>query len=165
MAGISGGYKPNQRHSVFRLVGATHAQDGWHITFNTESNLVYRVDSSDTFSTWAVLAANIIGDGRPRTVVDPVVGTQRFYRAVWAAARSTRQARLCPGGLFTMGDAFNQDPRGEAPTNTVYVSAFYMDQYEVMKEFWDSVMTWAVENGYSFDNIGIGKRRTTPSTR
>jgi len=57
---------------------------------------------------------------------------------------------------------FNQDPRGEAPTNAVYVNAFFMDQYEVTKEFWDSVMAWALENGYRFDNIGYSKAANHP---
>jgi len=61
-------------------------------------------------------------------------------------------------GNFNMG--YNYDATGtwwyptEIPVHTVYISAFYMDKYEIFKTQWDSVYLWAVDNGYSFDNIG-----------
>jgi formylglycine-generating enzyme required for sulfatase activity len=69
---------------------------------------------------------------------------------------------LIPSGDFTMGDAMGDGDTGGTLTHTVYVSAFYMDKYEVTKQLWDGVYTWAVDNGYSFDNEGLGKAANHP---
>ena len=50
----------------------------------------------------------------------------------------------------------------EKPQHTVYVSAFYMDRFEVTKELWDDVYSWAIAHGYSFDNVGAGKASSHP---
>lgn len=41
-------------------------------------------------------------------------------------------------------------------------TAFYMDTTEVAKAKWDNVYTWAVANGYGFDNAGGGKAPNHP---
>ena len=70
---------------------------------------------------------------------------------------------LIPAGSFTMGDNFGESPNGfEIPVHTVYVSGVYMDQTLVTKELWDTVYAWAVENGYTFDNPGLGKAANHP---
>jgi formylglycine-generating enzyme required for sulfatase activity len=61
---------------------------------------------------------------------------------------------LIPAGSFTMGDTFNEGYSSELPLHSVYVSAFYMDKYDVTKTLWDSVYQWATNHGYSFDNLG-----------
>ncbi len=71
---------------------------------------------------------------------------------------------LIPAGAFTMGS--DEHPGyGEQPTHSVYVSAFYMDRYEVSKALWDEVYQWAVTRGYSFDfaNSGEGKAANHPA--
>ena len=50
-------------------------------------------------------------------------------------------------------------PETYALTNA---TIFYMDQYEVTKAQWDTVYNWAVLNGYSFDNSGLGKASDHP---
>ena len=68
---------------------------------------------------------------------------------------------LIPAGSFTMGD--NLDGSSTAlPLHTVDVSAIYMDQYEVTKTRWDEVYSWAITNGYIFDNVGSSKSSTHP---
>jgi sulfatase modifying factor 1 len=65
---------------------------------------------------------------------------------------------LIPAGDFVMGDAF--DPEGETdelPVHTSTISAFYMDATEVTKAKWSEVRTWALANGYTFDNTGQSK--------
>ncbi len=47
------------------------------------------------------------------------------------------------------------DPDGpadssELPTHSVYVSAFYMDKYDVTYALWQSVYNWAMNHGYDF---------------
>ena len=67
-----------------------------------------------------------------------------------------------PAGSFAMGDTFNEGYPDEIPVHQLYVSAFFMDQFEVTKTLWDSVYSWAIAHGYSFDNLGAGKAATHP---
>lgn len=58
---------------------------------------------------------------------------------------------LIPAGSFVMGATTNMGHESntrETPQHTVYVSAFYMDRYEVTKALWDDVATWAATHGY-----------------
>ena len=60
-----------------------------------------------------------------------------------------------PAGSFTMGSGEgNSNEVSELPLHSVYVSAFYMDRFEVTKALWDDVYNWAITHGYSFDNPG-----------
>jgi formylglycine-generating enzyme required for sulfatase activity len=55
-----------------------------------------------------------------------------------------------PAGSFVMGNAtnvFSEGSSSEEPQHTVYVSAFYMDKYEVSNEKMREVMQWAYDNG------------------
>ena len=73
---------------------------------------------------------------------------------------------LIPAGSFTMGDSFGDGAAQgwpyEVPLHSVYVSAFYMDKYDVTKTLWDSVYSWAITHGYSFDYAGSGKAANHP---
>jgi len=71
---------------------------------------------------------------------------------------------LIPAGTFVMGDAMGDGSSDELPLHTVFVSAFYMDQYEVTKALWDEVTTWATTNGYNYElNLfGFGKATNHP---
>jgi formylglycine-generating enzyme required for sulfatase activity len=71
---------------------------------------------------------------------------------------------LIPAGSFTMGNCMDPgegDP-GQLPLHTVYVSAFYMDEYLVTKALWDDVYQSATNHGYRFDNAGSGKATNHP---
>ena len=67
-----------------------------------------------------------------------------------------------PAGSFSMGDHYNAGDSDEQPVHDVYISAFFMDKYEVTKTKWDEVYSWAVANGYSFDNVGSGTLANFP---
>jgi formylglycine-generating enzyme required for sulfatase activity len=70
---------------------------------------------------------------------------------------------LIPAGSFSMGDSLGDAwENDEVPVHTVYVSAFYMDKYEVTKAKWDGVYTWAITNGYTFSNTGSVKAVSHP---
>jgi formylglycine-generating enzyme required for sulfatase activity/pimeloyl-ACP methyl ester carboxylesterase len=80
---------------------------------------------------------------------------------------STADMALVPAGSFIMGNCMNPSEGDatenyELPLHIVYVSAFYMDRYDVMKSLWDSVCQWATNHGYSFDNSGSGKAPNHP---
>ena len=71
---------------------------------------------------------------------------------------------LIPAGSFTMGNCMDPSEgySDELPLHTVYVSAFYMDKYEVTKASWDTVYQWATNHGYSLDYEGSGKAANHP---
>ena len=59
-----------------------------------------------------------------------------------------------PAGPFQMGDTL--DGEGDAlPVHSVYISAMFMDQFDVTRELWLNTYTWATANGYQFDNAGF----------
>ena len=66
---------------------------------------------------------------------------------------------LIPAGAFTMGNCMstNEGLSGELPLHSVYVSAFYIDTFEVTKAQWDEVHQWATNHGYSFEYGAEGK--------
>jgi formylglycine-generating enzyme required for sulfatase activity len=68
---------------------------------------------------------------------------------------------LIPAGSFTMGDNLDGDTSAQ-PVHSVYVSAFYMDKYDVTYSLWQSVYNWAITHGYSFDYAGSGKALNHP---
>jgi len=71
---------------------------------------------------------------------------------------------LIPAGSFTMGNCMDpgEGDSDELPLHTVYVSAFYMDRYEVTKALWDEVKAWNGGNGYVYENAGAGKAANHP---
>jgi formylglycine-generating enzyme required for sulfatase activity len=58
-----------------------------------------------------------------------------------------------PAVPFQMGDTFLEQSDA-MPVHGVYVSPFFMDKFDVTREQWLAVYTWAVGNGYSFDDAG-----------
>ena len=114
----------------------------------------YEIQSTDavggSWSTAATLAATTT---QKRVRLAKPAGA-RFYRV--ATPGVTAGMVLIPAGSFTMGDSFGEGASYELPTQSVEVSAFYIDKDEVMSGLWDEVKTWAVGHGYGFDNEGSG---------
>lgn len=120
-------------------------------------------------SAWAILT-NVLVTQSPYTFVDTSAAGQllRFYQVV--ALTNTIVTNpppsggmaLIAAGSFTRGDAL--DGESDAPTNTVYVSAFYTDTNLVTYALWQQVIQYAANNGlnYSFDNPGKGKAANNP---
>jgi formylglycine-generating enzyme required for sulfatase activity len=78
--------------------------------------------------------------------------TARFFRLA-VVPPTTNGMALIPAGSFTMGD--DLDSESDAlPLHTVYVSAFYTDQYDVAEALWAQVYGWATNHGYSLDLPG-----------
>jgi|GEM_PF-962600 len=57
-----------------------------------------------------------------------------------------RDMVLIPGGNFTQGD--DNGPTTSRPAHTTHVRGFFMDKFEVTREDWEQVATWARDNGY-----------------
>jgi sulfatase modifying factor 1 len=90
-----------------------------------------------------------------------------FYRVRAITNFAAGQMVLIPEGSFTMGNCMdtNEGYADELPLHTVYVSAFYMDLYEVTKALWDEVKAWNGGNGYNFEDAdsGQGKAANHPA--
>lgn len=54
---------------------------------------------------------------------------------------------LIPAGTFNMGDTFNELSIDELPVHSVYISAFYMDRYEVTNQQYADALNWAWAQG------------------
>ena len=118
-------------------------------------------------ASWEVVT-NLVVMQSPYLFVDTISAPcpQRYYRIVAQTGTNSQTApahmALIPAGTFQMGDAFNEGATYELPVHDVYVSAFYMDQYEVTKGLWDQVIAWSQSNGYGYDNAGSGKAPNHP---
>jgi formylglycine-generating enzyme required for sulfatase activity/S1-C subfamily serine protease len=75
---------------------------------------------------------------------------------------SSASMMLVPAGSFAMGDSFSEGRSDELPMHTVYVSAFYMDCYEVTEALWNEVAAWAEQQGYDIPSIAIGNESRGP---
>jgi formylglycine-generating enzyme required for sulfatase activity len=121
-----------------------------------------------TQTNWVVLTNLVAAQGScvfTDTVSSP--GPQRFYRVVELAGTGTTNSppsgmALIPAGVFQMGDDFYEGAQYEVPIHTVYITAFYMDKYEVTFALWNQVVAWSVTNGYTYDNPGAGKATNHP---
>lgn len=70
---------------------------------------------------------------------------------------TTTEMVLVPAGTYT---ATNPDP--ELYSYPISVGTFHMDKTEVTKAQWDTVSSWALANGYTFDNPGAAKAADHP---
>jgi formylglycine-generating enzyme required for sulfatase activity len=91
----------------------------------------------------------------------------RFFRLYNIIPIASPDMALIPAGSFTMGNCMDPNEGGadssyELPLHTNYVSAFYMDQYDVTYALWQQVHNWATNHGYSFDHDGSGKATNHP---
>ena len=120
--------------------------------------------SDDGGTTWTVPANTVTGDvgpgvrpGTNRAIVwnaevDIPGQSGNFKARVYADdGHGSPQPGmvLIPAGEFTMGNTFDPDEgwSGELPVHTVYVSAFYMDKYEVTNEQYAAGLNWARSQG------------------
>jgi formylglycine-generating enzyme required for sulfatase activity len=122
-----------------------------------------------TQTNWIVLA-NLVVTQSTYVFTDSVTspGPQRFYRVAdpnWPGDQPPPGMALIPAGVFQMGNDFPDDygaAQYELPVHSVYVSAFYMDKYEVAFALWNQVVGWSETNGYSYDDPGGGKATNHP---
>jgi formylglycine-generating enzyme len=136
----------------------------------TNAVLVQRREALSSGSWTNLVSNNIAGT---HTDTNPPVGAG-FYRLVVVAGAAPPPEPpdpavmgFVPAGSFEMGNALSASGDGgleELPVHPVSVSAFWMDKFEVTKELWDEVATWAASNGYDLDPSGtFGKASDHPT--
>jgi formylglycine-generating enzyme required for sulfatase activity len=119
----------------------------------------YEVRQSSDLQTWAVVPGfPAVATGSRWDLPFLAENARRFFQVLTLDDNPPAPPgmALIPAGEFQMGDTFNEGSSVEHPVHSVFVSAFYMDEFEVTTELWDEVYTWAVAHGYSFDNSGSG---------
>ncbi len=75
-----------------------------------------------------------------------------FYRVVMATNPAPSGMQLIEVGEFQIGYP-DYNPSGKS--NSITVSAFYMDRFLVTKAVWDGVRTWGSTNGYT--DLAVGQ--------
>ena len=136
-----------------------------------DSNYVYIAVSTNSGALYNLVASNFTGD------VGNEIAPGEGKHIVWDAAMDIPQYSsstvrvkitvdndmvLIPAGSFDMGDTFNEGNSDELPVHSVYISAFYMDKYEITKSKSDEVFNWSFTNGYFFYLGGSGKETNHP---
>ncbi len=111
--------------------------DDGRITGTRSSTLQINQCSTSDAGSYSVLVSNPNGS----------VTSQSGLLTIYPANIPSGMA-LIPAGSFQMGD--NLDGESDAPVHSVYVSAFYMDQYDVTYALWQQVYNWATNHGYGF---------------
>jgi sulfatase modifying factor 1 len=126
--------------------------------------------SSDGGTTWTVPVTSATGS--VGASVTPGAGKAIVWNAGvdWPLRYSTQMRfrvvaeyvfSYIPGGSFAMG-VTSGDTDADAPSITVTVSPFYIQQTETTKAQWDEVRTWGLSNGYTDLAAGAGKASNHP---
>ncbi len=71
-------------------------------------------------------------------------------------------ATMAPKNMAAIPGGTNSGTDPDFGAYSLTVSSFYMDATEVTKARWDEVYTWAIANGYGFDNTESGKAANHP---
>ncbi len=142
------------------------------ITVRGENGTTHRVEWSAALglgAVWQVLTNVTLGPEATVMVDVAVNSATRFYRVVTPGEthvpsdiNAPAGMALIPVGSFQMGDSVGDGSWDELPVHTVFVSAFYMDKYEVTKKLWEDVRAWGIGNGYVDLKLGDGKAATHP---
>jgi formylglycine-generating enzyme required for sulfatase activity len=168
--GFLGFYDNLSGGTVFSLSFApqlTIALSGTNVILTWPTNVVvfnysgYTLQSTTNLVSpvvWTTVSPTPVVVNGQNTVTNPISRTQQFYRLSQPAIPSGMA--LIPAGEFTMGDTL--DGESDAIPTNIYVSGFYMDTNLVSYSLWQSVYNWATNNGYGFDNAGLGKGTNYP---
>jgi formylglycine-generating enzyme required for sulfatase activity len=144
----------------FRIAGpvpvriTNFTQDGTVTWTNTPTNATFTVLTATN------LVASNWEDWRQVTVSNATTTIHQIF-----APPPPANMAFIPAGSFVMGDSLDSSQGGtgdERPLHNVYVSAFYMDKYEVTKTLWDEVRQWGATYGYTDLFVGGGKAGNHP---
>ena len=142
-------YSVQSQTQFFRIIGPVPtaftacSNDGLITWTNVPTNSVFTVQTSH------LLPGTTNWVDYVRVPVTNAITTHRLFDL-----NPPDKMVFIPAGVFTMGDFLNDmiigdTPLNEHPVHDVYVSAFYMDKFEVTKTLWDEVRTWAMFHDYN----------------
>lgn len=132
----------------------------WSNGLNTQA--VYRVEwAPEAGGPWSQTFQSLrTVDAQTNTSF--TVKVPMFFRVVMVTNEPPVGMVWIDAGEFLMGDSAGVGEADELPVHKDYLSGFWMDETEVSKALWDSVFTWATNNGYTFGNPGSGKTNNHP---
>jgi sulfatase modifying factor 1 len=157
---------------AFTIVASSHAQDARFFRVTGPVATTITAFTADGYMTWTNEITNATFTVQTATSLGGASNWVDYVRMPVTNGVNTSRLidfnpptnmALIPAGSFTMGDTFSEGVTNELPLHTVYVSAFYMDRYEVTKALWDEVYQWSVTNGYSFEYGAAGKAWNHPA--
>lgn len=136
-------------------LATTNAPDGSlsSVIFGTNWNLSL-VDTNTSHRGLGMLAMLNLQTQAPLRLLDA--------GGIQANISDQERMAFIPAGTFQMGNTFAEGNSSELPVHNVYLSAFYMDKYEVTKVLWEDVRAWGVANGYTDLPVGSGKAGNHP---
>jgi formylglycine-generating enzyme required for sulfatase activity len=153
------------------LTSASRAgEEGYFRILSPSATMIISLTPDGTV-TWTTAPANVTCTFQTRTNISDDANWVDYVQFRVSDAVTTirlfdpyppTNMKLIPAGSFTMGDQFSEVISNGLPLHTVYVSAFYMDRYEVAKALWDDVKAWSGGNGYDFTFAGLGKAAPHP---
>jgi len=141
-------------------VGSEYIEPGFTAADNVDGDITTNVVVTGEV-VHTVLGAYTLHYNVSDSSANPAVEKTRTVNVVDNSA-SPEGMRHVPGGSFQMGDNYGEGITDDGPVHAVEIGAFYIDKYHVTKALWDEVYSWAVANGYSFDNPGSGKGADHP---
>jgi len=122
--------------------------------------------SSNAGSSWNIPARTLTGD------VNFNVTPGSSNHIVWNAGADWNRNYTTQGKVRILADDAATTPPIASmafvpagfsnPGKEIYSSAFFMDKTEVSKAEWDVVYSWAITNGYVFDNAGVATASNHP---
>jgi len=153
---------------AFAITDIAVQPDAVTLKWPTQAGGHYRIERSENLVLWKTLAASHPPGGSTGALasfVDQAAPDSRaYYRVVDLGSARPTHFVLIPGGVFQMGDSFGEGEIHERPVHTVDVSTFLLQATQTTKAEWDEVKAWALENGYTFDDLypGNGKGSDHP---
>lgn len=110
------------------------------------------LDESFTNATEYIVFNDMVADSN---------GTIRLAVPMFFRVRGIPKPTI-PAGMVRIPGGTNSGSDPDYGDYSLTVDTFYMDATEVTKVQWDEVYDWAIDNGYSFDNVGSGKASNHP---
>ena len=106
--------------------------------------------SSLIMPSWTPVAEIIASETGAITTSVALTASIGFFRVV--AEKSP-----IPDGMVEILAGTNSGTDPDYDSYTLTVETFCIDEKEVSKGKWDAVYSWAISNGYTFDNAGAGR--------
>jgi len=154
----------SQNSRFFRISGPAASQD---IAFRSDGSLVW--SNTQAGATYTIQTESSLNPGSKWADYVQLVVTQAVITNLVVAFHPPSGMTLVPADTLTIGNmlkidnSVTNDPdiTDANPTN-VYVSGFYMDSDMVTLSQWQSVYSYATNQGYTFVHPGAGKAANQP---
>lgn len=126
---------------AIQLYDNTTALPSYSVTGDVGAEVAVRANKHIVWNAGQDWNRRLTTQGKARIIVDDMPITHPNAQMVFT-----------PGGFGKPSRAFYE----------IYTSGLFMDKLEVSKALWDTALTWALANGYQFDNAGTAYASNHP---